>query len=63
MGKGKKINYVPMEFCVLADGQRFPKEHLSRYGAKTLKSLSLAEPKDRARMIQEMVQSEDGPCG
>ncbi|KAI4306368.1 hypothetical protein L6164_029650 [Bauhinia variegata] len=63
LGKGKKINYVPMEFCVLVEGQRYPKEHLSYSGGKMLKKISLANPNERENIIQRMVQSEDGPCG
>ncbi|XP_059288312.1 protein argonaute 2 [Lycium ferocissimum] len=63
LGKGSKINYVPMEFCVLVEGQRYPKEHLDKDTALFLKNISLARPLDRRQTICEMVRAEDGPCG
>ncbi|KAI9122436.1 hypothetical protein K1719_006276 [Acacia pycnantha] len=54
---------VPMEFCILVEGQRYPKENLDKNASKTLKHMSLAPPKDRQRAIQNMVKSSDGPCG
>lgn len=62
-GKGDRNNYVPMEFCVLVEGQRYPKEHLDKDTALFLKNLSLARPQDRRHAICEMVRAEDGPCG
>lgn len=61
--QGKKMNYVPMEFCVLVEGQRYPKENLDRNAARSLKDMSLARPWDREALIQRMVKSSDGPCG
>ncbi|MED6145784.1 Protein argonaute-2 [Stylosanthes scabra] len=63
LGKGNKKNYVPMEFCVLVGGQKYPKERLDTDSAKTLKALSLAHPTERESAIQKMVHSSDGPCG
>ncbi|XP_052116018.1 protein argonaute 2 isoform X1 [Arachis duranensis] len=63
LGKGNKKNYVPMEFCVLVGGQKYPKERLDADSAKTLKALSLAHPTERESAIQKMVHSNDGPCG
>ncbi|KAK7303519.1 hypothetical protein RJT34_14426 [Clitoria ternatea] len=62
LGKDNKKNYVPMEFCVLVEGQRYPKERLDGVAAKTLKAMSLAHPNEREFAIQKMVQSSDGPC-
>ncbi|XP_047158640.1 protein argonaute 2-like isoform X2 [Vigna umbellata] len=61
LGKDKK-NYVPMEFCVLVEGQRYPKERLGSISANTLKTMSLAHPNERECAIHKMVQSSDGPC-
>ncbi|GFQ05617.1 protein argonaute 2 [Phtheirospermum japonicum] len=58
-----KSNKVPMEFCVLVEGQRFPKENLDRNAGMFLKDLSLAKPWDRRSNINEMVGADDGPCG
>ncbi|XP_028759293.1 protein argonaute 2-like [Neltuma alba] len=59
---GKGVN-VPMEFCILVEGQRYPKENLDRNASRELKDMSLASPKDRRSVIQSMVESSDGPCG
>lgn len=63
LGKGNKKNYVPMEFCVLIEGQRFPKEHLDKDSALFMKKISLVPPRERREAICEMVRAEDGPCG
>ncbi|XAR59395.1 hypothetical protein NMG60_11015221 [Bertholletia excelsa] len=63
VGKNNRKNYVPMEFCVLMEGQRFPKEQLDRDGSSALKNMSLLLPRLRMRNINEMVIAEDGPCG
>ncbi|GLU14070.1 hypothetical protein SLE2022_306610 [Rubroshorea leprosula] len=65
VSKNKRVNYLPMEFCVLAEGQIYPKdtlEKLDRDSAGFLKKISLAEPRERARRICGMVQSDEGPC-
>ncbi|KAI9122537.1 hypothetical protein K1719_006377 [Acacia pycnantha] len=54
---------VPMEFCILVEGQRYPKENLERNASKTLKDMSLVSPKDRKSFIQRMVESSGGPTG
>ncbi|KAF2302877.1 hypothetical protein GH714_010024 [Hevea brasiliensis] len=56
-------NYVPMEFCVLVEGQIYPKENLNRDVGLYLKKISLATPRDRQRIICDMVADRDGPCG
>lgn len=66
IGKANKTNYVPMEFCVLVEGQRYSKEYLERNerdAAVLLKKISLAPSGERKRTICEMVQAEDGPDG
>ncbi|XP_061356009.1 protein argonaute 2-like [Gastrolobium bilobum] len=60
---GNKTNYVPMELCILVEGQRYPKEHLDYHASKTLKGMSLPHPREREAVIQTMVKSSDGPCG
>lgn len=52
-----------MEFCVLVEGQRYPKEDLDKDTALFLKNISLARPQDRRQAICEMVRAGDGPCG
>ncbi|GAV90489.1 PAZ domain-containing protein/Piwi domain-containing protein/DUF1785 domain-containing protein [Cephalotus follicularis] len=63
LGKNGRKNQVPMEFCILAEGQRYPKEDLDRNAAKNLKDMSLVPPKVRQNMICNMVRDRDGPCG
>ncbi|KAA8537130.1 hypothetical protein F0562_029644 [Nyssa sinensis] len=63
LGNNIRKNNVPMEFCILVEGQRYPKEYLHRDAAQLLKRMSMALPKDRKNKICEMVQAEDGPCG
>nr|POE61682.1 protein argonaute 2 [Quercus suber] len=63
LGKANKKNAVPMEFCVLVEGQRYPKEHLDRNAGIMLKNLSLVPPRVREREICSVVRSENGPCG
>ncbi|KAG8385134.1 hypothetical protein BUALT_Bualt03G0010200 [Buddleja alternifolia] len=63
LGKNNRSNKVPIEFCVLVEGQRYPKEYLDDDRALFLKDLTLAKPWVRKRTINEMVQAEDGPCG
>lgn len=62
-GKGGRLNYVPMEFCVLIEGQKFPKEELDRNASWDLKNMSLVPPNERQDVIQKMVESDAGPCG
>lgn len=63
LGKNNKRNDVPMECCVLVEGQRYQKENLDRTASKKLKDTSLASPQKRRMMICNMVNSDDGPCG
>lgn len=55
--------FLPMEFCILVEGQIFPKENLDRDTGIFLKKLSLPKPQLRQATINEMVRAEDGPCG
>ncbi|XP_075492667.1 protein argonaute 2-like [Primulina tabacum] len=64
LGRGNKsADEVPIEFCVLVEGQVYPKEDLDYSSAKKLKDLSVAKPDVRRRAIDEMLQASDGPCG
>lgn len=63
VGKGNKKNYVPMELCVLVEGQRYPKEQLDWEAGNILKRMSLVFPRVRQMQICKMVRSDDGPCG
>nr|DAD43827.1 TPA_asm: hypothetical protein HUJ06_002057 [Nelumbo nucifera] len=65
LSKGGKMNYVPMEFCVLVEGQRYPKDSLDKdrdVGPK-FKDIALAKPWVRKDNICTMVKADDGPCG
>ncbi|KAJ6671909.1 TRANSLATION INITIATION FACTOR 2C putative-RELATED [Salix viminalis] len=61
--KSKMRNYVPMEYCVLVEGQVFPKDDLKKEEAQMLKDISLVKPKDRQKTICSMVRDVDGPFG
>ncbi|XVE88482.1 hypothetical protein DITRI_Ditri19aG0072800 [Diplodiscus trichospermus] len=66
LSKNNKMNYVPMEYCVLVEGQVYPKENvdtIDRDAAVFLKEISLPKPWVRQRNICGMVRAEDGPCG
>lgn len=63
VGKPNKVNYVPMEFCEVVEGQRYQKENLDRDGAQRYKTLSLPAPQAREGMICNLIQSRSGPCG
>ncbi|KAK1304677.1 Protein argonaute 2 [Acorus calamus] len=61
LSKNGKKNYVPMEFCEIAGGQRFPKQHLNNYEANQLRGIALADPDRRKGSILRTVRSDDGP--
>ncbi|CAH8337728.1 unnamed protein product [Eruca vesicaria subsp. sativa] len=63
LGKNGREHLVPMEFCVLVEGQIYPKEGLDKDSALWLKKLSLVNPQQRQKNILKMIQSSDGPSG
>lgn len=63
LSKNNRPNDVPMEFCVLVEGQRYPKEYLGGQAGSNLRRKSLLHPKERKNAISQMVQANDGPCG
>ncbi|CAN6997728.1 hypothetical protein IGI04_018934 [Brassica rapa subsp. trilocularis] len=63
LGKNGRQNLVPMELCILVEGQVYPKERLGRNSALWLKTLSLVNPQQRRRNILKMIESNDGPSG
>ncbi|PQM40519.1 protein argonaute 2-like [Prunus yedoensis var. nudiflora] len=63
LGKNGGENFTPMEFCVLAEGQKYATEHLHRNAAIKLKDIAMPLPGIRQQNIREMVESNDGPCG
>ncbi|KAJ0837844.1 putative post-transcriptional gene silencing PAZ-Argonaute family protein [Helianthus annuus] len=60
LGTEKKPNLVPMEFCVLDEDRRFPKEQLGKEAARKLKELSLLAPDVRRKEICGIVHEEFG---
>ncbi|XP_058757206.1 protein argonaute 2-like [Vicia villosa] len=58
---GNKANYMPMELCVLVEGQRYPTDSLDLFASTKLKNMSLASPKDRKSSIELMMTSPVGP--
>ncbi|XP_058072010.1 protein argonaute 2-like isoform X2 [Magnolia sinica] len=63
LSKNKRVNYVPMEFCELVEGQRYPKESLHGDVAKVLKDMALIKPVMRKDWICRMIRASDGPSG
>ncbi|KAL8513044.1 hypothetical protein ACS0TY_019287 [Phlomoides rotata] len=63
LGRNQKSNLVPMEFCVLVEGQIYPKDDLDKDTALFLKKLTLAKPWERQGAINRMVRADDGPNG
>ncbi|XP_023760572.1 protein argonaute 2 [Lactuca sativa] len=61
LGNSKKPNYVPIEFCILSEDKRFPKEQLGKEAARKLKELSLLNPNCREREIHNLVHDEYAP--
>ncbi|XP_077244502.1 argonaute family protein isoform X2 [Tasmannia lanceolata] len=61
--KNKRTNYVPMEFCELVEGQRYPRESLHNDGERKLKGIAMTSPSNRKKLICDMVSATDGPCG
>ncbi|KAL5216926.1 hypothetical protein ABZP36_008327 [Zizania latifolia] len=57
-----KPNYVPIELCVLLEGQRYPKASLDRRSDKALKDMALIPAARRKQEILELVNASDGPC-
>ncbi|CAK8577355.1 unnamed protein product [Lathyrus sativus] len=60
---GSKTNYMPMEVCVLVEGQRYPTDSLDLSASTKLKNMSVASPKDRKSSIELMMMSAVGPHG
>ncbi|KAF8390923.1 hypothetical protein HHK36_023223 [Tetracentron sinense] len=63
LSKNKRINYVPMEFCVLVEGQRYPKELMDWNTARNFTGIAMVKPSKRKELICQMVQDIAGPCG
>jgi eukaryotic translation initiation factor 2C len=57
-----KPNYVPIELCILLEGQRYPKTNLSKETDKQLKGMALIKADDRKQRIMDAVRARDGPC-
>jgi eukaryotic translation initiation factor 2C len=57
-----KQNYVPIEFCTLLEGQRYPKANLDKDSDRTLKNMALIPALKRKEEILNMVKAPDGPC-
>ncbi|KAK1293743.1 Protein argonaute 2 [Acorus calamus] len=56
-----RMNYVPMEFCDVAEGQRYPKERLSKPAERRLREIALANPERRKDSILNTVRSLNSP--
>ncbi|KAG6395868.1 hypothetical protein SASPL_141999 [Salvia splendens] len=58
-----RTNHVPMEFCILTEGQRYRRELLDESRQEKMKEKCLPRPPERRNTISEMMQDHDGPCG
>lgn len=63
VGRNNRSNHIPMEFCILTQGQRYRKELLDEPGQDKLEEKCLARPQERKKTISEMMHDHDGPCG
>lgn len=63
LGKSNRSNKVPMEFCILVEGQRYPKENLDKESALFLKRLTLAKPWERNRQSLKCCELTRGLAG
>ncbi|CAA0823835.1 Protein argonaute 2 [Striga hermonthica] len=63
VGRNNRMNHVPMEFCVLVQGQRYKKELLGEAEQEKFKAKCLARPLERRQTISEMMEAHDGPYG
>ncbi|XP_072957963.1 protein argonaute 2-like [Typha angustifolia] len=57
-----QMNFVPMEFCELVEGQRYPRDRLRWEEERALRQVASVHPMRRKKMIIEMVHAKDGPC-
>lgn len=57
-----RMNYVPIELCELAEGQRYPRDGLRKEEEKRMRDMALTAPAKRQEMILKMVSASDGPC-
>ncbi|KAG6398148.1 hypothetical protein SASPL_139601 [Salvia splendens] len=63
LGRNNRTNHVPMEFCILTEGQRYRKELLDEARQEKMIEKCLPRPPERRKTISEMMQGHDGPCG
>ncbi|KAL2244547.1 protein argonaute 2 isoform X1 [Sesamum indicum] len=63
LGRNNRTNHVPMEFCILTEGQRYRKELLDEVAQEKFEEKCLAWPPERRKTISEMMQAHDGPSG
>ncbi|XP_057838348.2 protein argonaute 2 isoform X2 [Cryptomeria japonica] len=56
-------NYVPMEFCVICEGQRFPKDNLNAIQQKNLRGMACPKVYERQNIINQIMSMPDGPRG
>ena len=56
------MNYVPMEFCEIVEGQRYPTDGLRKDEEKKLRDLASDSPNSRKGRIMDVINAADGPC-
>ncbi|KAF6151701.1 hypothetical protein GIB67_001984 [Kingdonia uniflora] len=55
-------NYIPIEFCVLAERQRNPKEDL-QHSVRKMKNIAMPDPLERMELICKAAEAKNGPHG
>ncbi|KAF6163373.1 hypothetical protein GIB67_041254 [Kingdonia uniflora] len=55
-------NYIPIEFCVLAERQRYLKEYL-QHSVRKMKNIAMPDPLERKELICKAVEAKNGPHG
>ncbi|ONK74482.1 uncharacterized protein A4U43_C03F6730 [Asparagus officinalis] len=56
------MNFVPMEFCEIIEGQVYPKEDLGKEEEKKLRDIASSCPSLRKEKIMDVINDANGPC-
>eukprot|EP01018_Ginkgo_biloba_P029290 Gb_13719 [translate_table: standard] len=59
----ERINYVPMEFCDICEGQRYPRDRLNAFQSNSLLTMACPPVRERVQMINDIMNRQDGPRG
>eukprot|EP01018_Ginkgo_biloba_P029286 Gb_13708 [translate_table: standard] len=59
----ERTNYVPMEFCDICEGQRYPRDELNGPQSNSLLRMACPPVHERVQMINDIMNRQDGPRG